>query len=277
MGDNLIVYKDVRYPTAFVDKSLSDAITRFLVAHKFREVDADGLRDEMLKLVKGEKEKTVIVFSQDIVPDTVLDDPSASALIRRYLDCGGSIVWFGDIPCFYKGLNTKGDLKTLAREDIWKWGAPIILLGVMPFFGEMSARPCSVTQRGRQLGLRRTWTGLRPSSGGHVLTITEGEYLNARPYITGLKPLRWWERFARYVGLVEFRLPGGVAASFQSPTQNDAAETWRDVKLANAWFKNYCQEKPYTGFLRLWDTNYLERVLDLEELLKVVQLFAGRL
>ena len=44
----------------------------------------------------------------------ILDDISATALVRQYLDSGGSIVWVGDIPFFYQAKK-----QGQGRNDNW--------------------------------------------------------------------------------------------------------------------------------------------------------------
>jgi len=46
---------------------------------------------------------SVVVFCPDIAPDTVVESMSYRCTLRRYLDAGGKIVWYADIPMFYQG------------------------------------------------------------------------------------------------------------------------------------------------------------------------------
>lgn len=97
-----MVYWDIRYPIAWV-KSLPQLVA-YLEAHGFVVRNADELRAWMLdKVDMGTAGKSVVVMTQGIAPDTVLEVNSAEALLKKYLDSGGKIVWIGDVPMVYQG------------------------------------------------------------------------------------------------------------------------------------------------------------------------------
>jgi len=95
---NKVVYYDEDYTCCWIDHKKAGEIAIFLKKKDFEILSADELRVWMQKVISEEVKNTVVVFSLDIAPDTVLDDASSNALIKQYLDTGGRIVWLADIP-----------------------------------------------------------------------------------------------------------------------------------------------------------------------------------
>ena len=92
-------YWDERYPTCWTSGS---AIRDVLEYDGYRILDADQLKVWMNARI-SDRADSVVVFCQDIAPDTVAETMSASCTLRQYLDAGGKIVWYADIPLFYQG------------------------------------------------------------------------------------------------------------------------------------------------------------------------------
>ena len=72
---------------------------------------------------KPHSEEAVIVFSRDVVPDVILDNPTnptANSPLRRYLNAGHTIIWLGDIPLFYVGYSDgrKQNLSNNACQNV---------------------------------------------------------------------------------------------------------------------------------------------------------------
>lgn len=187
----LIVYHDDNYPTAWIPREVSKKITRFLKSKDFVEHNAEDLAKWMEKSIDEETcRQSVVVFSQDIVPDTICHTPSPSSLIREYLDCGGRVVWIGDIPFFYFGLHPSRPqtqyaeerlsplLKPISEEEFkklgvfkdkngkfakyWGVGGCFSILGVMPLYLDFPSSKVSITKRGKSFGLQNPWYSIRP-------------------------------------------------------------------------------------------------------------------
>jgi hypothetical protein len=126
-------------------------------------------------------DRSVVVFSQDVVPDTICHSPSPSSLVRRYLDAGGKIVWFGDNPFYYQGQNpsksqiikklVEGGYKTEERYRIdkngkcvveWNLDGPYCVLGVIPVFMASPSSKVKITKEGKKSGLKNQWYSNRP-------------------------------------------------------------------------------------------------------------------
>lgn len=263
MPINTLVYRDVRYPTGWLSGQLPDQISRWLTQDGFRRVDADELRSEMLGAIPQKGPAALVVFAQDVAPDTVFDDVSGSALARRYLDCGGSIVWLGDVPFFHRGLSNGG------QEEVWSSGAASAILGVVPFVACFPREATKLTCWGKRLGLATAWTGTRPvMQDKGVRPLACSGYLSAHPYLPYPPPEPWYRRLAGHMQI-------GPAPSLQldlaqAPVVGVAPEWWYRACLTNAWFKNFCRQKKKTGFYRLWDTNGVERVAAQDEFIRVI-------
>jgi len=65
-------------------------MTKRLERLGFSRKNAHELKDWIIDAInKGLADKTIIVFSQDVMPKTVFDRFTPEALIRQYLDAGG--------------------------------------------------------------------------------------------------------------------------------------------------------------------------------------------
>jgi len=97
------VYRDEEYTTSWISHEHAEKIASYLKKRKFEELGANKLREWMIEVIRKGTKDTVVVFAQDVAPDTVFDDIGANALIRQYLDSGGRVVWIGDMPFSYQG------------------------------------------------------------------------------------------------------------------------------------------------------------------------------
>lgn len=249
---NLFVYYDPEYDPnctrKFISQNINETIVDFLKNKGFIQLNAEKIKEEMLKVVKGEMQNVVIVFAQDVAPDTILDDPFPTALVRQYLDNGGSIIWIGDIPFFYQATE-----KGLKRNDHWwKTGAAGNILGVNPTFPTRIKKNI-ITKAGESKGIKIPWTGIRP-----VIIDKEIEELAITRALRGsthqsTRPnwfLRTWYRL-RGVDIGAGGFIFGVQLDQDSQTYENFV-FWNKV-LATAWFKNFDRRDKRSGFYRIWD------------------------
>jgi len=165
------VYRDAQYPFSWVQpdvsKQVSDYLTRRSDGVRFSEVDAKGLRMWMESVVSsGTAHRTVLVMSQDVMPDTVAESPTARAMVRKYLNSGGRVVWIGDVPFFYQGMPRKG-LVPLPTGEITLQGKRWDLSGMYGILGIASAAAVpmgltKVTPDGQTRGIHTPWYSERP-------------------------------------------------------------------------------------------------------------------
>ena len=297
-------YFDENYNTSWISPSIATKITSFLVKYDFSVLDAKQLRDFMIKFIEKEKDSAVIVFSMDKAPDTVLDHNDANSLIRQFLDAGGRIVWIGDIPFWHigKALNWLAIEKNQKKAELYyQTTAHMAVLGVNPVIRTASAGTVKITRKGKNFGLRYTWSGARPidvskklgfrfwwqnitstiindnsipisfnlgyiPKDERIIILAKSQYLTARPVIL----LKKRSRFR--VGSAKISLPPKVDVALDNVEEEEAGpydrEFWKTY--ANAWFKNFNRSKPMSGFIRIWD--YVPRVMTdnmLEDLLRI--------
>ncbi|MHC4676173.1 MAG: hypothetical protein ACYTBZ_27090, partial [Planctomycetota bacterium] len=158
-GADLAVYYDEVYPTHWVDRSVTTAARDYLVAAGYTELDADALKVWMDAHIPNGS-GSVVVFAQDVVPRPVAELPlSTDCTIRKYLDAGGKVVFYGDIP-FYNTGNSDGTETNHADA-----GAPAVLGFDTSDTGiRGSGNTVTITAAGVDWGLTQTWPSIRPTN-----------------------------------------------------------------------------------------------------------------
>jgi hypothetical protein len=148
-------YWDIRYPANWVrDRSGRDA----LESAGYEILDADQLKTWMDARI-SDGVYSVVVFCQDVAPETVYESASSTCTLRRYLDAGGKVVWYGDIPLYYQG-HSDGTMTTF---DL---GGSLGVLGFRAAGGIWEiGNQVTLTDEGRAWGLTNTWPSVRPAQG----------------------------------------------------------------------------------------------------------------
>ena len=161
MEPTLYVYRDKDYDSMWIREDGSEKITDFLVRKGAEQINTTDLVRIMNDGVKKPDTDIVIVFSQDIIPDKVLDNvsaPSSNSLFRRFLNAGHTIIWLGDEPTYHVGLPDKGH-KLLPQPQT-----------IQHLIGTPDLRPTRTDDRlvlvkptleGLLLGMK-SWKGKRP-------------------------------------------------------------------------------------------------------------------
>lgn len=140
MSSRKVVYRDQTYADGtWVLPAASNQIANQLETKGFRRLSATQLSDWMKTTIAENTSKgTVVVFSQDTAPVTVVDFRSKACLLRKYLEQGGNIVWLGDVPFYWLGhskTNTVDfNMKLRERGFREEWGISgcYNILGVPP-------------------------------------------------------------------------------------------------------------------------------------------------
>ncbi|HEX41345.1 MAG TPA: LamG domain-containing protein, partial [Phycisphaerales bacterium] len=149
-----VAYWDTRVPTAW--QGGGTAVRDGLAAAGYTILDADQLKTWMDARI-ADKKLSVVVFCRDIVPSTVAETMSAACTLRRYLDAGGKIVWYADIPFYYQGTTAGG-------QTTWGDAGSAAILGFNAAAAPRdSNRTVTLTSEGRSWGLTQTWGSVRPS------------------------------------------------------------------------------------------------------------------
>lgn len=143
------IYYDPNYATSWIGNP--EAIADFFAQRGFQVVNAQQLGhwvDERME--HNESCRSLLVFAQDMMPDTVADLCSATCKVRLFLNKGARIVWHGDVPFWYQALPGK-------RYDEWMANGPQRVLAVRTILGEdlFPDRRLSgiLTERGRMWGM----------------------------------------------------------------------------------------------------------------------------
>jgi len=86
---------------------LDQRIAPYLKTKGFEQLDTVELQQFMLARIK-DRAPSVVVFALPLIPTTTLGEDPSNGTMRKYLESGGRVVWFGDIPNFY-ALDKSGD------------------------------------------------------------------------------------------------------------------------------------------------------------------------
>jgi hypothetical protein len=159
-GAYLAAWWDGDFPTNWADEASTVAVRDALEENGYEILDSAELKDWMdARIADGTA--SVVVLCRDIAPDTVVEDNTADCTLRKYLDAGGRIVFYADIPFWNQGHTGGGTTN---------WGQS----GATGIFG-FSAAPnsgiaawnsgntVSITEEGLEWGLTETWTSQRPA------------------------------------------------------------------------------------------------------------------
>jgi hypothetical protein len=181
-----------------------------------------------------------VVFCQDVVPDTVVESQSSSCTLRKYLDSGGKIVWYGDIPFYYWG-HSNGAMDTWGDA-----GAPAVLgFNTSSATRDTNQAP-RITAAGAKWGLTSTWTSQRPL----MVSVTTNVTVLALDG-NGAAPawVKHYKAGDKFRGFVRFRDTGGQA---------DVAEIMRLAEFVDVKASNPTPSDGATGVVPLflkWDAS----------------------
>ncbi len=240
---NMFVYYDPQRSTSWANMNAAEEVKNFFENRGFTIVDADGLQDVMVKAIETNTcANTVVVMSQDVVPDTVAEkalradtdsngnlkltlinnNPTSQTpyfcLIRQFMNAGGRVVWYADIPFYY--VDENGTRKT--------WGASGSedILGVNAWTNHSNSLDTvnitnySSDNDGRHWGLSGAWQSRRP---------TYPKYLNSNE---------------KNFNSLNNTLNSGFSTILATDSKGYAA----------AYYRNYDVSHPGSGFVRIFDT-----------------------
>jgi hypothetical protein len=150
-----VVYFDDKYPVKWLTKGASEEIRDFLVTLGLSEINAADLKEWMNNAISTGAKGTMLVMSQDVIPATVVGKaPGPDAMIRKYLDAGGTVVWLADVPFYFVG-HADGDIEK------WDYLGGRGILGfdtVGNWQGNSEAKPADT---GAEWGLKTRWISVR--------------------------------------------------------------------------------------------------------------------
>jgi hypothetical protein len=163
-------YWDERYGTGWADLASSIVVRDGLQAAGYEVLDADQLKTWMLARI-ADKKYSVVVMCKDWGPDTVCETMTASCTLRKYLDAGGKIVFYADIPFYYQGAAD-------GTSVTWGEAGANAILGIGNVSVWDTNTQTTITKAGVKWGLTATWASVRPyaaNSPGFVVLATDGQ------------------------------------------------------------------------------------------------------
>jgi len=197
-GAYLAAYWDGDYPTNWAGEPAPTDVRDALDAGGYEILDAAQLKTWMdARIADGVA--SVVVICPDIFPDTVAETNTADCTLRQYLDAGGKIVFYADIPFWNQGNQGGGMVN---------WGASGAtgILGFNAAGGTWDAgNTVTITEEGAEWGLTETWTSQRPAAAAEVDIILATDNSGAAA--------AWVKHFVpgdMYGGFVRIRDTGGM-------------------------------------------------------------------
>jgi hypothetical protein len=268
-----IVYFDEKYPGAWIDNEWSKKIVNHLKDSSFEEKNAEDLKIFINNSFGKNTEKSVIVFSKDMVPDTLFSGMnSPDDLIGRYLYRGGRIVWIGHNPLCEKGKNKlhlgNGEKD---REHIYQHGTHFAILGVESLIADSSSYSQWTNEWNKKMESRNTkmmsnWHSKRPInieigySTEHLsltvkplkMEILAFADVTLMPCSLNIKVISRWKRSGKKIGsfgLDLMNFGGNMTLTEEFPKEFSL----ESQKLACAWHVIFNNNYQNQGFYRFWD------------------------
>ncbi len=258
---HMYVYRDFNRRSSWAYGNAPDEVADFFSERGFTVVKADELQDVMVKsIIENEASKTVVVMAQDVVPDTIalyalradtdsngnltykivkndpVNDIPYFCIIRQFMNAGGRVVWYADIPFYYYDQN--------GHRHTWQDGGSKKILGIDP------------------------WTNNSDSL--NKVKITNFSDSNNGGYQWGLS-YRWKSRRPTYLKYLD----GNEKDSFNNldNTYNSGFSSLlaEDSKgYAAAYFRNYDVSHPTSGFVRIFDNMFSDlSIHELQDMYRV--------
>ncbi len=88
----------------------------FLTEKGFTPLNEEGLK-EFLDARIRDRERSIVVFALPIIPRNMIGENPVNGMIREYLNSGGRVLWFGDVPNYY-ALNDQGNFGRDPKEGM---------------------------------------------------------------------------------------------------------------------------------------------------------------
>jgi hypothetical protein len=218
------------------------------------KLDADKLREFMKERIRGdEAHLSLIVFSQDVVPITVIEDFTINTTFREYLDNGGTILWIGDTPLYHLGNRNK-----LFVPEAYKNVTYFYQLGIVPIVA-VPNQAVEFKPNEKTFQLKHHWTGLRPVIGDKSMT-TLATSMNMVPektksFVNVPKKRSIIDKiWSKISGVKSFEID-----KFKVEFKDKTDEGHYASSCTNAWIKKYNEEYDKSGFIRIWD--YMPRLI----------------
>lgn len=142
-------------------------IRDYFTSSGYELMDAKKLEDFMNEQINS-KTTSVVVFADNKVPPTLAAEKNENALIRRYLNTNGKVVFFAPNPL----MNVRNDTVPGGLTAI-DYTLPGKVFGMNFSLGRFvnSFSPAFPTDEGKKMGLRKFWSCYYVTDPGEVTTV----------------------------------------------------------------------------------------------------------
>ncbi|MHC4751693.1 MAG: LamG-like jellyroll fold domain-containing protein, partial [Planctomycetota bacterium] len=157
-GQRRAAYYDERYSESWTIDGASATVRDAFEDVGYEILDADQLKMFMDARI-ADRAPSVVVLCRDTAPDTVVESNSPDCTLRRYLDAGGKVVLYADVPFWYIAHSdgTRTRYKEAGCADILGIsGTTYVDDWVNGDHGTVT-----ITSEGAEWGLTETWTSWR--------------------------------------------------------------------------------------------------------------------
>ncbi|UCG55667.1 MAG: hypothetical protein JSU70_12450 [Phycisphaerales bacterium] len=178
--EHRVAYWDSRYRTNWASEDDSVAVRDGLVAAGYTVVDADELKTWMdARIADGAP--SVVVLCRDNAPDTVVESVDADCTLRKYLDAGGKLVFYADIPFWdighadgtWDNPGAAGQANILGIGNVDRWD---------------TNNTVTITPTGAGWGLTQTWASLRANDPTGLTVLATDDLGYAAAYVKHYLP-----------------------------------------------------------------------------------------
>jgi hypothetical protein len=202
-----------------------------LAAAGYTVLDADQLKTWMDDRIADGK-VSVVVICRDSAPDTIAESMDANCTLRKYLDAGGKVVWYADIPFYYQAHSD-------GTQTTWGGDGQVNILGIGGVDRWDSGETANITDIGAAWGLTQTWTSQRANNPDGLTVLATDSQGFALAYVKHYVPgdaargfVRLWDQgggatppIADVISVAESK--GYLSADLSG----DGAVDWVDVIL----------------------------------------------
>jgi eukaryotic-like serine/threonine-protein kinase len=157
---------------------LDEVITNYFIAQGYELLEAEKLAPFLREQIEAHT-PSVVVFSDNQFPSSIVAEESPRALIRQYLDAGGKVAMLGPNPLAYH-RDATGDVDKVDYDPARR------VFGIDYFKPERMGGwyPTTITAEGHRFGLRDSGIDTAPVDPRQVTTVLAvDEYGNAGSWV----------------------------------------------------------------------------------------------
>lgn len=282
METEVVLYHDATYSSCWINKKkgFPKKIANYFLGKGIKLLNADELKDFMISAIENNlAHQKLVVFSQDAIPRTLVENVYSTTTFREYLDSGGSVLWIGDIPLYYIGEKEKD--ATLVDVQ----GTPTNMIGIVPVYAWHPKTTVEITPLGKRIGLKHKWSGTRPIlKDKGIRKLAQSETILCRYYIDVKKKKNLLSRFWDWLRTIKTFKAANFELGFGTDEEKKTKKTDKKPQIyvhenhVNAWVKCFNDAFPNTGFYRIWD--YEPRNLtdnNIEELYQIAEAISDKI